>query len=164
MPMDAESRIVPTRDPLELDSLYRGLETGTLSSPEQQRLAVSTRALLMAEVRETHIGPLPPADLLNRYDETTRQIIVQMAVDEQRHTHQMQAKSLDGAIWKDRRGQVFGLLIALTGLLVAGFVATFSPTAAAVIGSIDLLGMVALFVAPRVLEGLGRASKTDSES
>ncbi|WP_246194781.1 DUF2335 domain-containing protein [Allochromatium palmeri] len=149
---------------MELESLYRGLETGTLSPPEQQRLAVSTRALLMAEVRETHIGPLPHADLLNRYDDATRQIIVQMAVDEQRHTHQMQAKSLDGAIRKDRRGQVFGLLIALTGLLVAGFVATFSPTAAAVIGSIDLLGMVALFVAPRVLEGLGRSSKTNDES
>jgi hypothetical protein len=42
--MDAEGRIVPTQDPLELESLYRGLETGTLSSPEQPRLALSERA------------------------------------------------------------------------------------------------------------------------
>ena len=46
----------------------------------------------------------------------------------------------------------WGAAIAITGLLVAAFVAPYSAVVAAIIGSLDLFGMVALFVAPRVLE------------
>lgn len=75
-----------------------------------------------------------------------------MAKREQIHTHQMEEKALEGAVSKDRRGQLFGLGIAVFGLGVAAYVSTHSGAAAAVIAAVDLLGMVTVFVAPRILE------------
>ena len=97
-------------------------------------------------------GPLPPPEQLNAYDEDTRRTIVQIAVDEQRHTHDMRQKGLDGAIKKDERGQRYGLTVAIAGLVAATLIAPVSPVAAGVIGTLDLVGMVAIFVAPRILE------------
>ncbi|MFP4160628.1 MAG: hypothetical protein ACLFSK_01420 [Ectothiorhodospira sp.] len=45
-----------------------------------------------------------------------------------------------------------GLIIALSGLLAAAWIAPSSATAAAIIGGLDLFGMVTVFVAPRILE------------
>ncbi|WP_186764411.1 DUF2335 domain-containing protein [Pistricoccus aurantiacus] len=101
---------------------------------------------------ETFSGPIPPAEHLNQYDESVRRLIVQMAKDEQKHAHSMREQGLQGAINKDRRGQLLGGAIAITGLVVAAVIAPHSAAAAAVIGTLDLFGMVALFVAPRVLD------------
>jgi hypothetical protein len=76
-----------------------------------------------------------------------------MARDEQRHVHELRVGGLNGAIEKDKRGQRIGCAIAITGLIVATLIAPHSAIVAAIIGSLDLFGMVALFVAPRVIEG-----------
>jgi len=103
-------------------------------------------------------GPLPPPGQLNAYDEETRRVIVQMAVDEQKHTHDMRDKGLNGAIKKDERGQRYGLTVAIVGLVAAAVIAPFSPATAGVIGTLDLLGMVTVFVAPRILESRNRSN------
>lgn len=97
-------------------------------------------------------GPIPHPQHLNGYDQTTRETIVAMAVREQQHAHDMGEKGLDGAIKKDRLGQIFGLIIAIFGLGAAAWIAQYSAVAASIIGSIDLLGMVAVFAAPRAFE------------
>ena len=74
-------------------------------------------------------------------------IILDMAQNEQRHAHELRERGLNGAIAKDKRGQWLGASIAITGLFVAAFVAPYSAAAAAIIGSLDLFGMVVLFVA-----------------
>ncbi|GFM68686.1 DUF2335 domain-containing protein [Pseudomonas cichorii] len=102
--------------------------------------------------QEVYAGPLPHPDQLNNYDEHTRRLIVEMAVREQAHYHHMQSKSLSGAIWKDRIGQTFGFGIALAGLGAAAWIAQYSAVAAAIIGTLDLLGMVGIFVVPRAFE------------
>lgn len=138
----------------EVSSLIARLEAGTLTHDEQVRLAQAmdgSGLIMTAMRRETFSGPIPPAEHLNQYDESVRQVIVQMARDEQVHAHAMREKGLDGAISKDRRGQLIGGSIALTGLVVAAVIAPYSAVAAAIIGTLDLFGMVALFVAPRVL-------------
>ncbi|MDR5874125.1 hypothetical protein [Vreelandella gomseomensis] len=90
---------------------------------------------------------------MNQFDEETRKAIVQMAVDDQKHVHEMNKTGLSGSILKDRRGQLCGVTIALVGLIAAVLIAPYSAFAAGIIGTLDLFGMVALFVAPRVLEG-----------
>lgn len=83
----------------------------------------------MIQQRQTmYSGPLPHAEEFNAYDEPTRRTILQMAVDDQKHTHEMQKTGLNGAIEKDKRGQRYGLAIALSGLLAATVIAPFSPT------------------------------------
>lgn len=85
-----------------------------------------------------------------------------MAVEDQKHTHDKQKTGLNGAIEKDKRGQRYGLTIALGGFVTAAIIAPFSPAVAGLIGALDLFGMVALFVAPRVLEG--RAAKQQARN
>ncbi|SFM69986.1 Uncharacterized membrane protein [Ectothiorhodospira mobilis] len=142
------------------------LRSGRLGEEEQKRLAALLEgedeaggAILLTGIRkELFTGPLPPADQLNRYDEETRAVILRMAEKEQAHEHDMRERSLLGAIRKDRRGQYMGLIIALSGLLAAAWIAPSSATAAAIIGGLDLFGMVTVFVAPRILERTQRES------
>lgn len=119
--------------------LVERLQHGQLEPQEQQLfskiLEKEPGALLMSVTRQQlHIGPLPPPDLLNQYDDRTRQMIVEMASKEQAHAHLMQHTGLQGAIDKDRRGQVIGGVIAVSGLIAAAVIAPHSATAAAVIG------------------------------
>lgn len=144
----------------ELDRLVAKLEQGNLTQEQQQELS---RHLQIEPAREQRIhqrvrqtsfsGPLPHPDILNQFDEETRKTIVQMAVDDQKHVHEMNKTGLSGSILKDRRGQLCGVTIAVVGLIAAVLIAPYSAFAAGIIGTLDLFGMVALFVAPRVLEG-----------
>ena len=152
----------------ELTSLLTRLDQGALTEAEQVRLGQvlpeSGMQLRMMVRSQSFSGPIPPPNLWGAYDSDTRKIMMQMALDDQRHMHEMQKTGLNGAIAKDRRGQIFGLTIGVTGLLVAGFVATFSPAAAAVIAAIDLVGLVALFVVPRMFEKFGHRQPAQDES
>lgn len=150
------------------EGLVDRLEAGALSSEEQRRLAgllvAEPPELVMAATRhESYSGPLPHPDLLNRFDETTRQAIVQMAMDEQAHAHRIRERGLEGAIAKDCRGQRYGLVIAVAGLAAAVAIAPFSAVAAGIIGTLDLFGMVALFVAPRILERMRSSGAPSAE-
>ncbi|UCZ56520.1 hypothetical protein LGV61_12440 [Desulfurispirillum indicum] len=140
----------------DLEGLVAKLDEGELTSVEQRKLSQllhNTPSVVMSVTRQQlHVGPMPPPELLNQYDNETRAVIVGMASKEQEHYHSMQRSGLAGAIAKDRRGQWLGGCIAVTGLVVAGVIAPYSPAAAAIIGTLDLFGMVALFVAPRILE------------
>jgi len=115
--------------------------------------------------QEMFSGPIPHPQILNGYDEKTRAQILEMAAKEQTHTHEMRKAGLSGEIKKDRRGQTFGLVIAVTGLLTAGWVAQYSTVAASIIGSLDLVAMVAIFAAPRAFEMMmaARAQKAQEE-
>ncbi|GAB3338244.1 MULTISPECIES: DUF2335 domain-containing protein [Chromohalobacter] len=152
----------------ELVGLIEQLHHGQLSEEEQVRLGdlivsaptpepQNQSVAMMRQV--SYQGPLPPPEQLNAYDEETRRLIVNMAVDEQHHTHDMRSKGLEGAIKKDERGQRYGLTVAIVGLVAATVIAPFSSVAAGVIGTLDLVGMVAIFVAPRILEKQRKGSQ-----
>lgn len=150
----------------DVQLLASKLHEGELRPDEQRILSGMLESepgsVVMSVTRQqVHVGPLPPPELLNQYDEKTRHTIVAMAEKEQCHVHEMQKLGLQGAVAKDRRGQFIGGLIAISGLVAAGAIAPYSATAAAIIGSIDLFGMVALFVAPRVLEKRREQSDRD---
>lgn len=149
----------------DADALAQGLQSGQLTPSQQETLAGmlfedEPPQQVMLQRQTMYSGPLPNSEEFNAYDEHARRAILQMAVDDQKHTHDMQKTGLTGAIEKDKRGQRYGLTIALAGLLAATIIAPFSPTVAGIIGALDIFGMVALFVAPRVLEG--RAAKPHS--
>lgn len=60
-------------------------------------------------------------------------------------------------------GQRYGLVIAVAGLAAAVAIAPFSAVAAGIIGTLDLFGMVALFVAPRILERMRSSGAPSAE-
>lgn len=156
----------------EFVGLVEDLHNGNLTKDQQVRLGdmivnapapeqTSSTVAMMRQV--SYQGPLPPPEQLSAYDEETRRIIVQMAVDEQRHTHEMRSTGLNGAIKKDERGQRYGLTVAIVGLIAAAVIAPFSPAAAGIIGTLDLVGMVTVFVAPRILESRKRSDNPPQE-
>ena len=68
---------------------------------------------IMMQISTHRSGPLPEAEELARYEKVSpgfAKEIMQMAKDEQSHRHSQSSKSLSGAIWKDRIGQIFGLI------------------------------------------------------
>jgi uncharacterized membrane protein len=141
----------------EIESMLPLLEKGELTNQDQIKLAellkdASPSVVLQATHHQSFSGPIPHPSILEGYSEEVRNKIVEMAVKEQSHTHVMEEVSLDGAIKKDKRGQWMGFGIAVTGLLAAAFIAQFSTAVAGIIAALDLVGLVAIFVAPRLLE------------
>jgi len=140
-----------------LVSLVADLESGGLSQAQQQQLAQllksSSPSLVMtATHHQSFSGPIPPPEQLAKYQDDARQLILNMAQSEQTHAHTMNEQALNGAIQKDRLGQFIGGAIAIVGLIAAAWIAQYSVVAAGIIATLDLFGMVALFVAPRLLE------------
>ena len=137
--------------------LVEDLESGRLTESNQIELAkllknASPSLVMTATHHQSFSGPIPPPEHLSKYPDDARQIILDMAKSEQNHSHTMNEKALNGAISKDRLGQYIGGSIAIIGLMAAAWIAQYSAVAAGIIATLDLFGMVALFVAPRLLE------------
>lgn len=102
-------------DQKDIEILIGKLEKGGLTQDEQRLLSELLRkapssVVMTATRHQTFIGPVPPPEQLNQYDEKTRDIILDMALSEQRHAHEMRERGLNGAIGKDQRGQWLALL------------------------------------------------------
>lgn len=113
---------------------------------------------------QQYSGPIPPPEMLARYDPEVRGIILRMAEDEQSHRNSRLNKALDADI-EDRqkgrslegRGQWFGFGIGIAGIIAATVMAIYGePVAASIIGALDLVALVSVFVTGRVI------SKKDS--
>ncbi|MEA1987703.1 MAG: DUF2335 domain-containing protein [Pseudomonadota bacterium] len=140
-----------------LASLVENLESGSLTKTKQVQLAELLKnappsLVMTATHHQSFSGPIPPPEQLSNYPDDARQVILAMAQNEQNHSHAMNEKALNGAISKDRLGQYIGGSIAIVGLVAAAWIAQYSAVAAGIIATLDLFGMVALFVAPRLLE------------
>jgi uncharacterized membrane protein len=140
-----------------LASLVENLESGSLTKTKQVQLAELLKnappsLVMTATHHQNFSGPIPPPEQLSNYPDDARQVILAMAQNEQNHSHAMNEKALNGAISKDRLGQYIGGSIAIVGLVAAAWIAQYSAVAAGIIATLDLFGMVALFVAPRLLE------------
>lgn len=96
----------------DIETLIDKLQEGSLAQDEQSRLGdllktTPSSVVMTATRHQTFIGPVPPPEQLNQYDEKTRDIILDMARKEQRHAHELRERGLHGAIAKDKRGQWF---------------------------------------------------------
>lgn len=155
--LDQESQLV---------SLVDELEQGGLSPSQQIKLAqllknAPASLVMTATHHQSFSGPIPPPDQLAKYPDDARKLILEMAHKEQVHAHNMNEKALSGAIQKDRLGQYIGGTIAIVGLVAAAWIAQYSAVAAGIIATLDLFGMVALFVAPRLLENRQGSGSND---
>ena len=134
-------------------------------SPESagQQLAVRAEATSFS-------GPLPHPAILKAYDELVpgaAERLIGWAEEEGRHQREMDRRRLEGAEREQaaliadqaeerklqRRGQWFGLTIALVGVGVGGLLAALGHTipASALLGT-TVLGLAAVFVTGRYLQ------------
>ncbi len=120
--------------------------------PEAQQQAV--RAVLIGvSYQRLWQGALPPPDLLKEYNETFPEAAEKIFTELQRqtaHRLEMEKGVMHEQIKQSNRGQVYGLIVALS-FLVAAFVliALGHGMYGTIIGSIDLVALVTVFVIGR---------------
>jgi uncharacterized membrane protein len=114
------------------------LKSVSLKSQETTKFSISRSA------------PLPPPSELAAYNEIIPQgadRIMKMCESQTSHRIAMESKVIYSQQGQETRGQVFGFLIALVGLVCGTYAAVSGqPVAGAVIGGTPLVGLVSVFV------------------
>lgn len=120
-------------------------------SPDTDTDSESTQ-LIFEEVERTLTlsGPIPPPRVLAEYGQIQPDLvdrIVKMAEKQQAHRHRMEERSLSASITLSIRGLMTGFLVGLAGLGAATWMVHEKQSAAGIIiGSVDLIGLVSVFV------------------
>lgn len=95
-------------------------------------------------------GPIPPPSFLREYAEIypdAPQIIFNMAQSQSEHRQGLERFSLRHTTIRAYAGLGVGMIVALAGLAAAVIIAVYaSPAAGAIVGSVDLVGLVGVFV------------------
>ena len=104
-------------------------------------------------------GPLPEPTILESYDRIVpgaAERILVMAEQDADHQRHMEKKAITAAMDDKRRGQRFGLFVALAALSVS-VVAIFAGAynTASIIGGTTVVGLASIFVLGRVLKKSG---------
>ncbi len=117
--------------------------------------------VVFAQQAIVHQGPLPPPADLGEYDRIRPDLvdrIVAMAESEMGHRHSMESRRLRSASRRSMAGLIAGFVVAVSVLAGAAWLIDSGHDAAGIIlGSVDLVGLVAVFV-------LGRRNGNDQAS
>ena len=115
---------------------------------------------------EQYSGPLPPPDLLIKYNSAfpnAAERIFNLAERQTNHRMDLEKTVVTGDSERADKGLYCGLTVALVGLLVAGFLGYVGQVIpASIIGSIDLVSLVAVFIYGTVSRETERKQKTKS--
>lgn len=102
----------------------------------------------------SYTGPTPPASEIRglyELDPKYADRVFEMAERDQLHRHRMDDLDSDRSFRLARGGQRAGLIVALAGFVVAVVLAFLhQPEVAAVIGALDIVSLVVVFVTGRV--------------
>lgn len=111
----------------------------------------------------SYSGPIPPPQALQQYEHIfpgAAERILKMAENQAAHRQALENKLVDSNIGNSRRGQYFGLIIGMTGLIATVIFALLGHTIlAGAIGTIDLVSLVAIFVYGSELKKRDQAQK-----
>lgn len=112
--------------------------------PEQRSV------ILQAIKQESFSGPIPHPELLQKYDNVKlgfAERIVSMAERQLDHRIGCENKVVDGSVAESKRGQSYGLIVALFFLAAAVFLGYFGHDwLAGVLGGGTLVALVTVFV------------------
>lgn len=112
-------------------------------------------------------GPLPPPSMLREYNEIVvngAERIMARSEKEQAHRHEMQRKTVTGAIEKDKRGQWMAFAITVFILLIATVFAWRGNTVfAGTLITVDLIGLASVFIMGRTGNSKRPLSKSNDE-
>jgi uncharacterized membrane protein len=116
--------------------------------------------------RSVRAGGLPPPELLAEYEKVvpgSAQRILDAFEKQSEHRRVMEVKAQEAQIADTRRGQIFGLIIGLTAILIGSATAIYgSELAGGFIGGGGVIGLVSVFVLGRYM-GAGRGRPRNSQ-
>ncbi len=106
---------------------------------------------------ESFQGPIPPPSILEHYEQLQpgfAERILAMAERQGMHRMQLETTALTGQLKRSSRGQVFGFVLGLVGLIAGSFcIYSGHDTAGASLGGISLVSLVTVFVIGRSQQG-----------
>ncbi len=164
---DVEKDEASAVTPLELNGNTEGGETKQMSHPSvvpPDAPADSEKPYHLVAITREHSGPLPPAEYFREINEVIpggAERVLAMAERQGAHRQVMERTDLDAAINHDKgelsrsnRGLAAGFVTALSFLGAAVYLIHGGhDTAGTVIGSVDIVGLVSVFVIGRVYSG-----------
>ena len=144
--------------PKDLEELIREISPEALETipPETLEKLKGTKAFFVrqehtrTELSMTRSAPLPPPSELTAYNEIIPQgadRIMRMAEAQSAHRIELEKNVVFSQQGQESKGQFFGFIIAIVGLLCGSYTAiSGQPTAGAVIGGVPLAGLVSVFL------------------
>jgi len=117
--------------------------------PEADRM----KLIKFRSVASFFSGPLPSPEILEHYsriipDGADR--IMRMAENQSTHRIKIEDKNIDAQIKESKRGQIFGLIIAIVVLMAAVGVGSYGhELLGSILGGTTILGLVTLFLTGR---------------
>ncbi|MCK9385872.1 MAG: DUF2335 domain-containing protein [Nevskia sp.] len=132
--------------------------------PERQEEIANTMRMALLETRFS--GPLPPPDMLAKYQEIIAngaERIMASTEREQAHRHYVDKALVDAEIATASRGQIMAFILALVCIAVALVLGLYShDVLAGVIGGGTLVSVVTIFIVGR--KNKNGKPKDDTES
>ena len=109
----------------------------------------SNRGVILTK-QELFSGPLPHPDILARFNVVvpgSAEIIIQMAENQSAHRIEIEKKVINSDIGNSKRGQIFGFVVAILGLL-SSFVLVLKgyQVVGTILGGATLVSLVGVFV------------------
>ena len=123
------------------------------------------RIIRQQVVSSSFAGPLPPPDILVQYNDAVpdaAERIIAMAERQAAHRMGLEDRVTKADIWRSNAGLVAGLVVALAAMGGAVFlVFAGHPEAGVIIGGIDLVGLVGVFLYGTISRRGERAEQVD---
>lgn len=146
---------VKVQNPEQLESkedLSEPIQMILDSVPEQKREVVKSALMVMTEL---YSGPIPPPRAMKEYETIlpgAADRIISMAEKQQMHRMELEKQAITSQSKVTSRGQIFGFIVFIVCILVSILlVAVWNmKTTAAVILTVIIVALVALFLAGRV--------------
>lgn len=163
---DGEDDEAIAAQPTELSGDTRRGETKQMSHPSvvpPNNQAHAEKPYHVLSIMKEHSGPLPPAEYfreINAVIPDGAERVLAMAEKQAAHRQSLEWKDLDAAIDHDKgeisrsnRGLAAGFITALSFLGAVYLIHGGHDTAGTIIGSVDIVGLVSVFVIGRVYSG-----------
>lgn len=128
------------------------LDSPDISDEEKSRLIKVVRVS-----QSSFRGPLPPPEILAHYNEVVKdgaERIMKMAENQATHRMTLENKAITSQLSQSMKGQIFGFIIALLLISSSVYLAVSgSQGLAKILGGSTILGLVAIFVTGKYLQG-----------
>jgi uncharacterized membrane protein len=163
---DANAEQAPRGQDMRMDAQLPPQLINVIRALPPQEQEVVKAMFIAISVKESFRGPLPPPDMLAKYNDAFpngAQHIFNMAKDQSAHRMDLEKSTIKEQQRQGSNGQIYGLIIGVLGLLIAGVCAyTGHDAVGGIIGGIDLVGLVGIFVLGKYKQSKDLEDKEDS--
>lgn len=130
--------------------IFKELRVMLHDLPEPQQKAIQAILLVISSKKETFKNPIPSPDVLKGYNEAITNganRILAMVEKQSNHRIKIEETVINRELNQSGRGQNYGFAISLSFLVVsAGLIYTGHDVAGTFLGTIDLIGLVSVFI------------------